>query len=496
MSTRKRWGGAPGGITRTRAALRLLLVVSSCALFLFAGPRPAFSSPPANDNFADADVISTLPFTDSGDLNGTTTEPGESTPCTFQPQTVWYTFTPSSTTVISADLNGSQGGVVLSAYQSNGGGIGGLGFMSCIFYGSLTFTANAGTTYYFQVGSYYSGSIHAQFNVREIAPPPNDDFANAKVAGAVPFTDNVDMTAATTEPGEPVTPAGFPIAGSAWYAFTPAESESLTASVSFCCATSTLAAYTGDSLTGLTEVKSTTGQMLTFSAVAGTKYYIQVGRGGAFGGTIQVSFRLDVTPPPVVYLYLSLSDPSVFDNIQFYSNAYDPVGIGIQTSTWTFGDGSTDTGFSVLHRYADDGDYTAKLTVTTFDGRIGSTSQVVHVKTHDVTITRFVTPSSASAGQTRAISVDLRNTRYTETVQVQLLKSMPGPYGGFQLVGTLTHEVPASRNRTIPFDFNYTFTSDDADIGKVTFEAVATIVNARDALSADNTAISLPTKVR
>ena len=163
MSTRKRWGGAPGGITRTRAALRLLLVVSSCALFLFAGPRPAFSSPPANDNFADADVISTLPFTDSGDLNGTTTEPGEQQFCSYQPQTVWYTFTPSSTTVISADLNGSQGGVVLSAYQSNGGGIGGLGFMSCIFYGSLTFTANAGTTYYFQVGSYYSGSFFIRY---------------------------------------------------------------------------------------------------------------------------------------------------------------------------------------------------------------------------------------------------------------------------------------------------------------------------------------------
>jgi hypothetical protein len=474
---------------------RLLLVVSACALFLIAGPRAAFSSPPANDNFADADVISTLPFTDSGDLNGTTTEPGEQNLCTFQPQTVWYAFTPSSTAVVSADLNGSSGGMVLTAYQSNGGGIGGLGYMSCIFGGSLTFTANAGTTYYFQVGSYYYGSVHAQFNVREIPPPPNDNFADAKAIGGLPFSENIDMTAATTEPGEPVNQIGLPVA-SVWYAFTAGESGSITASANVCCTGTFLAAYTGDSLASLTEVSTSSG-MLTFRATAGTTYRIQAGRGSAFGGIVSMSFRLDVTPPPVASLGWSPSDPSMFDSVQFYGyGSYDPVNIGIQMVTWSFGDGTTDTGFSVLHRYADDGDYMANLTVTTFDGRAASSSQVVHVKTHDVAITRFVTPSSASAGQTRAISVELRNTRYTETVQVQLLKSVPGSYGGFQLVGTLTHEVPASRNRTTPFDFNYTFTSEDAAIGKVTFEAIAMIVNARDALSADNTAIALPTRVR
>jgi len=479
-----------------QAMLRRLLVALAGGLFVLAVPTAALSSPPANDNFGDADVISTLPFTDSGDLNGTTTEPGEQNFCNFQTSTVWYTFTPSTTTTISADLNGSQFGVVMTAYQSHGGGVGGLGFLSCIFGGSLNFTANAGTTYYFQIGTFFSGPVQMQFNVREIPPPPNDGFADAKAVGALPFTDSADMTAATTEPDEPVTPAGFAIAGSVWYVFTATESESLTANANVCCATLTLAAYTGDSLASLTEVKSAIGQMLTFSSVAGTTYYIQVGRGGAFGGTIPMSFRLESTPPPVANFGFSPFSPSVFDSIQFFSFAFDPVGIGIETMKWEFGDGSTDAGFSVFHRYSADADYTAKLTVTTFDGRTGSSSQVVHVKTHDVAITRFVTPSSASAGQTRAISVDLRNTRYTETVQVQLLKSVPGSFGGFQLVGTLTHEVPASRNHTIPFDFNYTFTSDDAVIGKVTFQAIATIVNAPDALSADNTAISSPTRVR
>jgi hypothetical protein len=50
--------------------------------------------------------------------------------------------------------------------------------------------------------------------------------------------------------------------------------------------------------------------------------------------------------------------------------------------------------------------------------------------------------------------------------------------------------------KTTDFSFNYIFTSDDASLGKVNFRAVATLVNARDALLADNEVVSLPTKVR
>lgn len=480
-----------------QATLPRLMAAMAGSLILLAAPTAAVASPPDNDNFADASVISALPFTDSGDLNGTTTEPGEQSFCVFQPQTVWYAFTPSTTGVISVDTNGSQGPVVMTAYQSNGGGPGGLGFMSCIYSGSLVFTASAGTTYYFQVGSFFSGPMLLQFHVQEVPPPPNDAFADAKAVTALPYSDTADMTAATTEPGEPF-PGGFPIAGSAWYAFTATESESLTASANVCCTAVTVAAYTGDSVANLTPVPSggCCGTS-TFKVVAGTTYYVQVGRGGGFGGPSPMSFRLDVAPPPVATLGWSPFDPSSFDSVNFYAyGSYDPVNVGIQTVTWNFGDGAADTGFSVFHRYAADRDYAVKLTVTTFDGRVGSATQVVHVKTHDVAITKFTAPNAASAGQTRQLSVSVNNSRYPETVQVQLLKSAPGSYGGFLPVGTLTQSVPVTpRNQSVPFAFSYTFTADDAAVGKVSFQAVATIVSARDAQSADNTAITLPTKV-
>lgn len=49
---------------------------------------------PANDNFANATIISEIPFTNSADTSHTTTEPNEPTGCCwyFQ-QTIWYSFT-------------------------------------------------------------------------------------------------------------------------------------------------------------------------------------------------------------------------------------------------------------------------------------------------------------------------------------------------------------------------------------------------------------------
>ena len=130
-----------------------------------------------------------------------------------------------------------------------------------------------------------------------------------------------------------------------------------------------------------------------------------------------------------------------------------------------------------------------KLTVGTSDGRGASTTQILHVRTHDVAISKLSVPQSAASGQTRSITVGVTDSRYPENVQVQLFKNDA-------LVGTLTQQVPVrGANRTTSFSFNYTFTSDDAALGKVTFRAVATIAGPRDALPSDNTAIALPTKV-
>jgi hypothetical protein len=131
--------------------------------------------------------------------------------------------------------------------------------------------------------------------------------------------------------------------------------------------------------------------------------------------------------------------------------------------------------------------------VTTTDGRTASVTQTVQVRTHDVAITKIATPASANVGQTKTITVTLRNIAYPETVQIDLYKST---VNGFVWVGTVTKSVPAlSGNRTTAVDFSYKFISDDAKLGKVTFKAVVTIVGARDAYPSDNEVISSITKI-
>jgi hypothetical protein len=64
------------------------------------------------------------------------------------------------------------------------------------------------------------------------------------------------------------------------------------------------------------------------------------------------------------------------------------------------------------------------------------------------------------------------------------------------LIASSTQFVPVrSGSRTTQFAFNYTFSPQDAQAGKVVFRAVATIVDVRDALPSDNEALSAPMKV-
>ncbi|HEX8156021.1 MAG TPA: PKD domain-containing protein [Solirubrobacteraceae bacterium] len=476
-----------GDIIAARWPIRLF-VLTCLALAVSLIAAAGASAAPTNDDFASATAISSLPFTDTVDATSASTEPGEPQSCFFSDQTVWYAITPSQDGTLAADASGSTATAQVTAYRADASGLSGLSFLTCANFGDAraVFEVQAGQTYYLQASALFASAGSLRVNVKTVPAPPNDDFANAKAIASSPFSDSVDLTAATLQPGEPTTCQGSPSLATAWYAFTPSQSGSYALQRSDF---GSLAAYTGASLSSLTQVACTFGQLF-FHADAGSTYYLQVASFSGQGRPAQLT--LDVAPAATASFVFFPGDPSIVDTVQFIDTSYDPAGIG--SRTWTLKDGITTSECCPTRRYSADGDYTAHLAVTTTDGRTASISQVVPVRTHDVAITQLTVPKSARVGRTKQITVAVNNSRYPETVRVSMLRSVPG--ADFEEIGQVTQGVPArATRRTTTFSISYTFSADDATLGKVTFKVIATTLTARDAHPADNTAIAPPTSV-
>jgi hypothetical protein len=120
----------------------------------------------------------------------------------------------------------------------------------------------------------------ADFTFAIAVPPPNDNFANRALvtAGSTQSVgSNVDSSAETGEPRNPS------VAGSrsVWWSWTAATSSSVTISTTGSSFDTTLAIYTGTTLGSLVLVGANDDSggiqsAVTFSAVAGTTYAIQV----------------------------------------------------------------------------------------------------------------------------------------------------------------------------------------------------------------------------
>ena len=105
------------------------------------------------------------------------------------------------------------------------------------------------------------------------------------------------------------------------------------------------------------------------------------------GATDSTTITVQVGPtnlPPVAAFSFSPSNPMAGGWVQFDGSASaDPDGT-ITTYAWDFGDGSSDTGPAVWHRYATVGTYLVTLTVTDDDGATNSTTQTIQVGSTNV----------------------------------------------------------------------------------------------------------------
>lgn len=177
-------------IVRCAASLFLALA------FSLAGILPASAAPPSNDNFANAMVISSLPFDDWNNTVEATLESDEPVPnCGFSSieSTIWYVFTPSTNGSVTASIPSSGYLTILAAYS--GSSLNSLSEIGCSnFNSSLTFAMTAGTTYYIQVGDLYdSGGGTLSFHLQAAASPVagfNYYPADPSIFDTLQFADN------------------------------------------------------------------------------------------------------------------------------------------------------------------------------------------------------------------------------------------------------------------------------------------------------------------
>jgi hypothetical protein len=113
---------------------------------------------PSNDDFANAVVISALPFTTSLNTSEATAVDDPANDCLVDAHTVWYQFTPSANMRVNANTFGSDYDTGIAVYTGTPPSLTQIACNDDAVLGqfvqsNVNFDAAAGTTYYFMVGS-------------------------------------------------------------------------------------------------------------------------------------------------------------------------------------------------------------------------------------------------------------------------------------------------------------------------------------------------------
>ena len=301
-------GSSPG--TRRKTANFALLLALSAFLWLCLG-ETASAEAPANDDFANAEVLSGLSASTTGTNVDATSEPGEPNHAVVgSGHSVWWTWTAPSDGDFTVDTCGSAlFNTVLAVYTgssvaaltedaSNDYAFDNCGVAGAAATSKLSFEADSGQVYKIAVdgvGNEVSGETGGIALALYKSPEPaNDDFADAAALPVNEFGNTwlVGRTnaGASKEVGEP-NHAGDPGGRSVWWSLT--ASHSGVVYLSSACfqgdLDTLLAIYTGSSVNSLTPVASNDdscaeGSAVSFRANAGQTYHIAVdGAGGAIG---------------------------------------------------------------------------------------------------------------------------------------------------------------------------------------------------------------------
>lgn len=275
---------------------------------------------PANDDCADAETISSLPYEDVRYIHNATAEGSDPLPSAAAVafRTVWWKWTAPANLDIEIDTIGSFYNTVLSVWTGTCGSFSEVTSNDDIGGGDqdsrVTFSAVSGTTYYICVSGRLSTSGDAVNTSRcelhvvsttPITPPSNDNFADAELISAIPFDSGTFDGEGATMETESLSCGS--LQKSVWYKWTAPNVMQVAAIMTLNGASgdTRVGVFTGASLGSLVEVacNASTGKAV-FTTEAGVTYYIVAGisatsSAGSFDYRIQIRQAL-IPPRPVI----------------------------------------------------------------------------------------------------------------------------------------------------------------------------------------------------
>lgn len=320
------------------------------------------ATPPANDNFANSQLLTGTKGQANGMTHAATIEVGEPAKAgSVGGRSVWYSWTPDADGQVTFDTMGIHYDSLLAVFTgddiaaltevvSNDDALGG-----GAFYSRVSFMASAGTTYRIAVDGYSDpgGGVPADYSAfslnweQAVGAPPNDLIAGATELVGNRGTINTSNVNAVFEQNEPVhtlfidsTGGGFVASmcgKSLWFKWTAARSRTVTFDTVDSSFNTVMAVYTGTDFASLVRVTNNYNHSLPFfptpafltnrldfEAVEATTYLICVdgwndgtGRGTA-NGTLVFHYNQPGGPP----LNDNLADAFVLTGLSGTTNGF------------------------------------------------------------------------------------------------------------------------------------------------------------------------------
>ena len=215
---------------------------------------------------------------------------------------IWFSWRPTSNQTAVITTKGSGFDTLLAVYTGNT-----VSSLSCVasnddiipgvyVQSALSFAATAGTTYHIVIDGYNGAYGPAVLNIN---PPGNDDFASAFIISGASGATTGYTIGASKESGEPAH-AGDVGGHSIWYRWTAPTSGPVDFNTAGSTFNTTLAVYTGSSVTNLTVIAGNNDDAaglhtsrVDFQATAGTTYRIAVDGFGGDAGNVALSWNMN-----------------------------------------------------------------------------------------------------------------------------------------------------------------------------------------------------------